>query len=154
MNAICIIKYVSGSDQTPGKLIAMSPLKEKRCFINCKINVRTGFLDPEHMGKGTKIDFLSQILWKFWGIEYLAHLAQTAILYFAYTTEKLFKGAEVEVVGSWSGTFFIRLIQSLRSAAASLQYIASSKAAAGSEQCAWLREAIFWFSLIWYVKYK
>ena len=66
----------------PGKLIAMQSLKNK-CFFNYKINVRTGFLDPENMSKGTKIDFLSQILRKLWGIEYLAHLAQTAILFFA-----------------------------------------------------------------------
>ena len=47
------------------------------------------------MGKDTKIDFLSQILREFWGIEYLAHMAQTTILCFAYTTEKLLKGVEV-----------------------------------------------------------
>ena len=54
--------------------------KKRKCFFNCKINVRTDFLDPKNMGKGTKIDFLSHILRKLWGIEYLAHLAQTAIL--------------------------------------------------------------------------
>ena len=48
-----------------------------------KVNVRTGFLDPENMGKYTQIDFLSQIIRKLWGIEYLAHLGQTAIIYFA-----------------------------------------------------------------------
>ena len=47
------------------------------------------------MGKDTKIDFLSQILRKLWGIEYRAHLAQTDIFYFAYITEKLLKGAGV-----------------------------------------------------------
>ena len=47
------------------------------------------------MGKDTKIDFLSQILRKLWGIEYLAHLAQRAILFFAYMTGKLLKGAGV-----------------------------------------------------------
>ena len=47
------------------------------------------------MGKETKIDFLSQILRKLWSIEYLAHLAQTAILFFAYMTEKLLKGTGV-----------------------------------------------------------
>ena len=52
------------------------------------------------MGKDTKIDFLSQILRKLWGIEYLAHLAQTDIFFFAYMTEKLLKGC-------WSGTFLI-----------------------------------------------
>ena len=63
------------------------------CFLNCKIYVRTGFLDSENMGKGTKTDFLSQILRTLWGIEYLVHLALTAILFFADTTEKLLKGA-------------------------------------------------------------
>ena len=47
------------------------------------------------MGKETKFDFLSQILRKLWGIEYHAHLAQMAILFFAYITEKLLKGAGV-----------------------------------------------------------
>ena len=47
------------------------------------------------MGENTKIDFLSQILRKLWGIEYLAQLTQTAILLFAYMTEKLPKGAGV-----------------------------------------------------------
>ena len=47
------------------------------------------------MGKDTKSDFLSQILRKLWGTEYLAHLAQTAISFFAYMTEKLLKGAGV-----------------------------------------------------------
>ena len=41
------------------------------------------------MGKDTKSDFLSQILRKLWGIEHLGHLAQTAIFFFAYMTEKL-----------------------------------------------------------------
>ena len=44
-------------------------------ILQLHINVRTGFRDPENMGKGTKIDFLSLILRKLWGIEYLAHLA-------------------------------------------------------------------------------
>ena len=48
-----------------------------------------------YMGKDTKIEFLSQILRKLWGIEYLAHLAHTAILFFAYITENLLKGAGV-----------------------------------------------------------
>ena len=47
------------------------------------------------MGKETKTDFLSQILRTFWGIEFLAHLAQTDIFFFAYMTEKLLKGAGV-----------------------------------------------------------
>ena len=46
------------------------------------------------MRKDTKIDFLSQILRKLLGIEYLAHLAQTTILFFAYMTEKLLKVLE------------------------------------------------------------
>ena len=68
----------------------MQPLNKKvKCFFNYKLIVITGFLDPENMGKDTKIDFLSQILRKLWGIEYLAYFAQTAILFFAYMTEKL-----------------------------------------------------------------
>ena len=47
------------------------------------------------MGKDTKTDFQSQILRKLWDIEYLAHLAQTAILFFTYMTEKLLKAAGV-----------------------------------------------------------
>ena len=47
------------------------------------------------MGKDIKIDFLSQISIKLWGIEYLAHLAQMAILCLACMTEKLLKGARV-----------------------------------------------------------
>ena len=50
------------------------------------------------MDKDTKSDFLSQILRKLWGIEYLAHLAQTAISFFAYMTEKLLKGAGVALI--------------------------------------------------------
>ena len=74
----------------------MQPLIKKfKCFFNYKLNVKTGLFDPEHMGKDTKSDFLSQILRKLWGIKYLAHLAQTAISFFAYMTEKLLKGAGV-----------------------------------------------------------
>ena len=50
------------------------------------------------MGKDTKIDFLSQVLRTLWGTEYLAHLAQTVILFFAYirkVKQKLLKGARV-----------------------------------------------------------
>ena len=47
------------------------------------------------MGKDSKIDFLSQILRKLWGIEHPVHLAHMAILVFAYITEKLLKGAGV-----------------------------------------------------------
>ena len=59
------------------------------------------------MGKGTKNDFLSQKLRKLWGtgIKYLALLTQSVILFFACMTEMLLKGARVEVVGLWSGTF-------------------------------------------------
>ena len=83
--------------------------KKLKCFFSCKINVRTGFLHSENMGKDTKNDFLSQKLKKLWGtgIKYLAHLAQTVILFFACMTEKLLKGARVEFVGLWSGTFLI-----------------------------------------------
>ena len=74
----------------------MQPLnKEVKSFFNYKLNVRTGFLDPESMGKDTKSDFLSQLSRKLLGIEFLAHLAQTAISLFAYMTEKLLKGAGV-----------------------------------------------------------
>ena len=80
----------------PRQIIAMQPLNKKfKCFFNYKLNVRTvrtGFLDPGNMGKNTKSDFLSQILRKLWGIEYLTHLAQTAISFFAFMTEKLLKG--------------------------------------------------------------
>ena len=77
----------------PRQIIAMQPLIKKfKCFFNYKLNVKTGFLDPENTGKDTKSDFLSQILRKLWGIEYFAHLAQTAISFFAYMTEKLLKG--------------------------------------------------------------
>ena len=77
----------------PQQIIAMQPLNKKfKCFFNYKSNVRTGFLDPENMGKDTKTDFLSQILRTLWGIEYLAHLAHLALSFFAYMIEKLFKG--------------------------------------------------------------
>ena len=80
----------------PRQIIAMQPLiKKLKCFFNYKSNVKTGFLDPENMGKDTKSDFPSQIIRKLWGIEYRAHLAQTAISFFAYLTEKLLKGAGV-----------------------------------------------------------
>ena len=82
----------------PQQIIAMQRLIKKfKCFFNYKLNVKTGFLDPENMGKDTKSDFLSQILRKLWVIdhEYLAHLAQTAISFFAYMTERLLKGAGV-----------------------------------------------------------
>ena len=74
----------------------MQPLIKKiKCSFSYKLNVKTGFFDPENMGKDTKSDFLSQILRKLWGIEYLAHLAQTAISFFAYMTESCSKGAGV-----------------------------------------------------------
>ena len=43
-------------------------------FFQLQIKCKTGFLDPENMGKDKKSDFLSQTLRKLWGIEYLAHL--------------------------------------------------------------------------------
>ena len=52
------------------------------------------------MGKDIKIDFLSQILRKLWGIEYLAHLAQTDIFGFCIYDRKVAQGC-------WSGTFLI-----------------------------------------------
>ena len=62
----------------PRQIIAVQPLNKKfKCFFSYKLNVRTGFLDPEKMGKDTKFYILSQILRTLWGNEYLAHLAQT-----------------------------------------------------------------------------
>ena len=90
-NDICIIKFVVGSNQT----LALHCSYLIKSFLNSKINVRTGFLDPESMGKDTNIDFVSQILRKLLGIEYLAHLAQMAILFFTYMTEQLLMGAGV-----------------------------------------------------------
>ena len=52
------------------------------------------------MGKDTKTDFLLQILRKLWGIEYLAHLAQTAIIFFCVDVGKVAQGC-------WNGTFLI-----------------------------------------------
>ena len=83
----------------PQQIVAMQQLNKKiKCFFNYKLNARTGFLDPENMGKDTKTDFLSQILRKLLGIEYLAHLAQKAISLFAYMTEKLLKSAGVALL--------------------------------------------------------
>ena len=80
----------------PLQIIAMQPLIKKfECFFNYKLNVKTGFLYPENMGKDTKSDFLSQILRTLWGIENRAHLTQMAISCFAYMREKLLKGAGV-----------------------------------------------------------
>ena len=82
----------------PRQIITMQPLnKNFKCFFNYKLNIKTGFLDPENMGKDTKIDFLSQILRKLWGLECLAHFAQTGILFFAYMIEKFLKGDGVAV---------------------------------------------------------
>ena len=92
-NQICV-----GVQSDPGNLIALKPLTKKKKIFNCKINVSTGFLDPGNMGKDAKIDFLSQILRKLSGIEYLAlALAQAAIIFFACMTEKLLKGAGMEL---------------------------------------------------------
>ena len=52
------------------------------------------------MGKDTKIDFLSQILRKLWGIEYLAHLAQKG--HYSFCVD----GGNV-AQGCWNGTFLI-----------------------------------------------
>ena len=52
------------------------------------------------MGKDTKTDFLSQILRKLWGLEYLAHLAQMAILFFCLYDRNVSQGC-------CSGTFLI-----------------------------------------------
>ena len=52
----------------PQQIIAVQPLINKfKCFFNYNLNVKTGFLDPQNMGKDTKSDFLSQILRKLWG---------------------------------------------------------------------------------------
>ena len=73
---LCDIEYVAHLAQRLLKKIKI------KIIFSCKINERTGVLDPENLGKDTKIDFLSQILKKLWGIEYLAHLDQTASLFF------------------------------------------------------------------------
>ena len=50
------------------------------------------------MGKDKqRLTFFHKMLRKLWGTEYLAHLAQTAILFFPYMTEKLLKGAGVAI---------------------------------------------------------
>ena len=69
--------------------------KKKKKKKKCIINIRIGFLDFENLGKDTTIDFLSQILSKLCGIDYLAHLVHTAILFFAYMTKMLLKDAGV-----------------------------------------------------------
>ena len=84
-----------GSNRTPANNCNATIIKKFKCFLNYKLNVKPGFYDLENMGKDTKSDFLSQILRKLWGIEYPAHLGQTAISFFAYMTEKLLKGAGV-----------------------------------------------------------
>ena len=63
-------------------------------LLQFQIKCKNWLLDPENMGKDTKTD-LSQILRKVWGLEYLAQLAQMAILLFAYMIEKFLKGAGV-----------------------------------------------------------
>ena len=84
----------------PQQIMAKQPLiKKLKCFFSYKLNVKTGFLDPENMGKDTKSDFLSQILRKLWGnrIEYLAHLAQFILCLYDRKVAQ----------GCWSGTFLI-----------------------------------------------
>ena len=100
-NDICIIKYVLGSKWTPANNCnATTYQKQKVFFFNYKLNVKTGFLDPEDMGRDTKADFLSHILRKLWGTEYLAHLAQTGHFIFCLYDRKVAQGC-------WSGTFLI-----------------------------------------------
>ena len=41
---------------------------------NCKINGKTGFLEPEHMAKDTKINFPSRILMQLRGTNDLLNL--------------------------------------------------------------------------------
>ena len=84
----------------PQQISCNAATLKKKSFFNFKINVRTDFFDPENMGKDTNNDFLSQILRKLWGIEYFAHLAQTAISFFAYMKEKFLKGAGVALSDS------------------------------------------------------
>ena len=64
-------------------------------FFQLQIEYKSNFLDSENMDKDTKSDFLSQIVRKLWGFEYLAHLAQTAISFFACMTVKLLNGVGV-----------------------------------------------------------
>ena len=52
------------------------------------------------MGKDTKINFLSQILRKLWGIEYLAHVASMDFFIFCVYDRKVAQGC-------WRGTFLI-----------------------------------------------
>ena len=92
-----------GSKRTPANNCSATTYQKIKCFFKYKLNVKTGFLDLENMGKDTESDFLSQILRKLWGVEYLAHLAQTAISFFCLYDRKVAQGC-------WSGTFLI-LIQ-------------------------------------------
>ena len=93
-----------GSDWTPAKLIAMQPLKKKKSFFNCKINVRTGFLDPKNMGKDTKIEFLPQIL-SYGVLNILLIWLRRPFFIFCSYDRKVAKGC-------WSGTFpiFVHMI--------------------------------------------
>ena len=76
----------------PRQIIAMQPLiKEFKCFFNYKLNVKTGFLDPENMGKDTKSDFLSQISCSF---------DSDSHFMFCLYDRKVAQGC-------WSGTFLI-----------------------------------------------
>ena len=71
-----------------------------RCFFNYKISVKTDFLDPENLGKDTKIDFLLQILRKLWRTEDLGHLVQSAILLFCLYNRKVAHGC-------WGGIYLV-----------------------------------------------
>ena len=71
-NQIC-----AGVWSEPVTLIAMEPLKKK--FLQLQNKCKNCLPCP--WNHDTKIDFLSQILRRFWGTEYLANVAQTAILF-------------------------------------------------------------------------
>ena len=109
---------VKNTDKVIKMFIPLQPIKIKS-FFYCKINVRTGFLDPENMDKDTKIDFLSQVLRKLWGIEYLARLAQADIFFFGYMTVKFSRVLEwhfsdsrsYDVSSKWCQVWYVKWIQ-------------------------------------------
>ena len=65
-----------------------------------QLQLKTGFLDPENMGKDTKSDFLSQILRKLWGIEYPCSFVSDGHFIFCLYDRNVAQGC-------WSGTFLI-----------------------------------------------
>ena len=77
-----------GVRSDPPKLLQCSHLKKPKSFLNCKINVRTGFLDPGNKGKDTKIDFLSQISRKFYGVLNILLIWLVQPFYFLVTKQK------------------------------------------------------------------